>query len=1531
MTKSLIKKISATVLVMMFFIQPLCQFLTHSGIVNAAVKEETWQYVTYGPNSNPTSFLGPNETAVLERTEYRYQVRYIGGQNNVKVWNQDLKNLRDSWVYSAALNGYFQITEVSEKSSDGLHTRTGRLGLYRRWKCYVSMEALWNSVWTPYQRKVKDFPEYPAIAYNGEINTKLYPATIQKTEIRRVWKITKRTVTNTPTNTATNTATNTKPTTSQSGNAGSSATSTATSLYNNLISTAQNMYIPTATTTTPSGSPVPTTTGNGSNGNSAGSTATTQVIDRSDLNDNARRLYIRGLYKRVLGREPSNDEIESHFKNISQKTARDIIFSTESNNRNKINSMSNDQFVEACYSYILGRTADKSGKETWVKYLTSGNSRESAVNAFVASAEFKNNYNKATSTLTFNETTCTAVYDALRNSGFSVIRPSKTTILMYGDDVNKVSTLDLGGKGISDLGGLAKFKNLKKLTLSSNKVSNLAPIAELTNLEELILNNNQLKSIDALGKLTKLTKLHMNNCGLTSFNVDLSKLTNLIELRVERNSLISKGIEKLPTNGKLDRIYLNNNQISDLTGYGNITSLKALYVDNNNVKNAPAFSNLEKLSIKNNTVVFNTSNGECNIPTLLTNARNSSSKLYTSTELECKNCRIENNKIIMNADAKIATVVVKGGNADGTKVTLTNKLTIVGFTDRVLAEKIKNEFELTQMREENGKYYLYIPAEKIAAKKAIDLSNKSDDSEKITDLTGIEALSQLTNINLRNNNISDFSILSRLPNLQSLDIRYNGLTNLNSLKDVKQLQQLDASNNNITDISGLSGMTKLQDLLLSNNNIGNNLEPVSDLANLLTLSLSNNGITSVSNLSKLKLGSLYLDYNGISDISVINRENIKVLSIENNKVKINIQGTECDIPTIIQKAINDGNTSDLELSGCSISGNKIKLDEGVKLAQVKINSGDLRDTVVILQDEETVTPPTLTFEYELSQDKKSIEARIISDKKIKKLAPWGLDETGKVLYRTFNCDIANQNVTVSDLYGNEASITINCSGIENQYIPKLTMNYSETKPTNEGVTVTLTSDEELMEIDGWLHTDGNVNAISKTFEENQPFAYVQVMSKRIFDLTGQPRVVDYQVLNIDKQAPSCKVEYDTKERTKGSVRVTIWADEEIEAVNAFDYTKAVRIGEDGNTEYGITLYYSNNTNGFVTVRDEAYNISLVNVIIDNIDTSVDGLYTEMNATTSRNDSVKLKVHANENINVTNTIETMKEAALNKITTYRIATNVLLDSSSFGYSEPLYRIAEEPGQGSTSNNNGTNEIEMDYTEDEMYVLEATDNTNNKDLALINTSVIDKNEMSIEREDVVNSDGSVTVILRTNEPVLATEKIEGWELGDDLQTLTKTFYQNQNQILELEDFAGNITTYDASVVNMDNFDYGVIYYPIDGTDQMLVVIEANRELQEMDGWELSEDKKHLGKTMSIDEIQTVLVFDTKGNSEEISIKYDGEGKDDNDSENQNTAVEDNTQSNKPMPQTGEFILLAIVISLILTAITGITLYRYKKENI
>jgi small GTP-binding protein len=100
--------------------------------------------------------------------------------------------------------------------------------------------------------------------------------------------------------------------------------------------------------------------------------------------------------------------------------------------------------------------------------------------------------------------------------------------------------------------------------------------------------------------------------------------------------------------------------------------------------------------------------------------------------------------------------------------------------------------------------------------------NSVNYKERILDFSFLKNLTNLTQLDLKNNQISDISFLQNLTNLIQLDLKNNQISDISSLKDLKNLTDLNLGNNRISDtsdISSLAGLKNLKRLDLKNNKI----------------------------------------------------------------------------------------------------------------------------------------------------------------------------------------------------------------------------------------------------------------------------------------------------------------------------------------------------------------------------------------------------------------------------------------------------------------------------------------------------------------------------------------------------------------------------------------------------------------------------------------------------------------------------------------------------------------------------------------
>ncbi len=180
-------------------------------------------------------------------------------------------------------------------------------------------------------------------------------------------------------------------------------------------------------------------------------------------------------------------------------------------------------------------------------------------------------------------------------------------------DLSNLSLLHANDKGIRNLAGLEKCKNLQEiklaknqisdvtplkglsilqsLDLAGNKIADIAPLGGLTRLQYLELSNNQIVKVDALAGIGSLTALYLTGNKIGDIT-PLGKLTTLSSLSLGGNQI--KDISPLAGVTKIDVLELKDNQITDITPLAKQTQMHLLMIERNKISDlSPLLKALE--------------------------------------------------------------------------------------------------------------------------------------------------------------------------------------------------------------------------------------------------------------------------------------------------------------------------------------------------------------------------------------------------------------------------------------------------------------------------------------------------------------------------------------------------------------------------------------------------------------------------------------------------------------------------------------------------------------------------------------------------------------------------------------------------------------------------------------------------------------------------------------------------------------------------------------------------------------------------
>ena len=147
-------------------------------------------------------------------------------------------------------------------------------------------------------------------------------------------------------------------------------------------------------------------------------------------------------------------------------------------------------------------------------------------------------------------------------------------------------------------------------------------------------------------------------------------------------------------------------------------------------------------------------------------------------------------------------------------------------------------------------------------------------NREITDLTGLEHVTNIRSLGLYHNPITNIGPLAHLTKLEGFNLWGCRIVDLNPLRNLKNLRSIILGNNRISDLSPLSELTNLTFIELESNQISD-VSPLAGLTNLTGLQLDGNQIADFSPLASLvNLEQLWINDNFGVDISPLLHLNI---------------------------------------------------------------------------------------------------------------------------------------------------------------------------------------------------------------------------------------------------------------------------------------------------------------------------------------------------------------------------------------------------------------------------------------------------------------------------------------------------------------------------------------------------------------------------------------------------------------------------------------------------------------------------------
>ncbi len=402
-------------------------------------------------------------------------------------------------------------------------------------------------------------------------------------------------------------------------------------------------------------------------------------------------------------------------------------------------------------------------------------------------------------------------------------------------------------------------------------------------------------------------------------------------------------------------------------------------------------------------------------------------------------------------------------------ISIATDLISITFPDENLYNEITKELEDKIESKNDDTQTIQMTQENIDVVKKLNLYGK-----EIKNISGLDVFKNLTELDLSENNIQDITELKELKNLTGLGLAQNNISDITALKELKDLIELYLSENNIQDITLLKDLKNLKLLELSKNNV-KDITELKELKNLMGLGLAQNNVSDITALKQLKnLMELYLPENNIQDITPLK-----------------------DLTNLEYLYLNENNITDISA-----------LDNLNKLKEV-----NLENQKIILNVNKEIKLPSIFFQ---SQDanSKGYSGGSLNFENCK------LNEDGE----TLNIDNEEEKAKVTiegekGLYGSVLEVTVD------KQVPKVTLEYSTTKPTKENVIVKIKADEEIQEVEGWTLSEDR-KTLEKEYSQNKEEDVV------VKDLAGNETKITVKVENIIKDEENNKEENNKPSNTE---------------------------------------------------------------------------------------------------------------------------------------------------------------------------------------------------------------------------------------------------------------------------------------------------------------------------------------------------------------------------------------------------------------
>jgi Leucine-rich repeat (LRR) protein len=463
------------------------------------------------------------------------------------------------------------------------------------------------------------------------------------------------------------------------------------------------------------------------------------------------------------------------------------------------------------------------------------------------------------------------------------------------------------------------------MNVSSLSITDLTGIEAFTAISTLFCGSNSIGTLDLTGN-TALRTLNARSAGLTS--IDLSANTLLTYLELELNNLSSLDVSN---NTQLTDLHLQSNSNLSVLNLSSNTSLRLLRIHHTNIGNIDLNNNTElrtllvsntpmtTIDVTNLTMLqsFSAEHGLFSTLDFSNNAALATLNLAFSanlTSLDVSNSPLTT-YFAIHSSPLISSIDLRNGNNEhmnSFNSQLTPSLTCISVDDVAYAHTnwtfrdVANVFKLSCDPDEvinipnanfkaalvaNAAINDVAPFDELTVGEAeaffgvVDVSGLS-----ITDLTGIEYFSNITQLKVYNNSLTSLNVTNNT-NLNALWAWSNILTDIDVTNNIG-LQSLILNDNTIGSID-LSSNTLVKNLQLNNCGLNAGVD-LSNQTQLVGLSIDGNDLTSIDLSNNTGITDLRVNFNKLTSLDLAAHSAIKFLRVQGNQL------TSLDLSTLLE-------------------------------------------------------------------------------------------------------------------------------------------------------------------------------------------------------------------------------------------------------------------------------------------------------------------------------------------------------------------------------------------------------------------------------------------------------------------------------------------------------------------------------------------------------------------------------------------------------------------------------------------------------